>query len=94
MLSHDFILLASRVGFLAGNFALTIGFWVQVLKIYRTRSAKDFSWALLASLFACETLTWNYGFQIKEWPIIIIASLNLPATLLAIRGYLLFGRKI
>ncbi len=83
----------SRLSTVLTSFLLAFGLYRQVWKIYKTRSAKDFALSLITALLISEISWLNYGVAIDEWPIILIASLNLPAILLSGWGYFLYGRR-
>jgi uncharacterized protein with PQ loop repeat len=72
---------------------ITLGLYGQVRKIFCTKSAGDFYPVLLLALLANE-LTWlNYGLALREWPVILIAGLNLPAVGGALIGYWRFHKQ-
>jgi len=61
------------------NIATVYGLYAQAWKVWRSKSAKDFSWELLTALFAAEVAWLNYGFALAEWPIVSLSVANLPA---------------
>jgi uncharacterized protein with PQ loop repeat len=71
---------------------ITVGLYDQSLKIWRTRSAKDFTASIVLALLFNEAAWLNYGCSLKEWPVILIAALNIPAALIAAVGYLKFRK--
>ncbi len=76
----------SRVITLIASLFITIGLYDQVLKIFKTKSANDFTWTIILAL-AFNELAWiNYGYSLSEWPIIIVGLANSPAILLLIIG--------
>lgn len=78
---------ASRLLTLFASIAISIGLYDQAFKIWRTKSAKDFTWTIVAALVFNELAWLNYGFVLREWPIITIGLLNIPASLIAAVGY-------
>jgi MtN3 and saliva related transmembrane protein len=78
----------SRLAILAASILITIGLYDQSLKIWRTKSAKDLTLTLVFALVINEATWLNYGFALREWPIIAIGLLNTPAVLIATVGYL------
>lgn len=77
----------SRLLVTIASFLLTIGLWVQMIKMWRTRSVDDFAPLLLAALLFNEVSWLNYGILLNEWPIWLVAGANLPAVIGAIIGY-------
>ena len=71
---------------------ITVGLWSQALKVWRTRSAKDFTSVIIMSLLFSELAWLNYGITLNEWPIILIGSLCLPADILLVIGYIKYHR--
>ena len=75
------------------SIVLTIGLYAQVIKMFKTKSASDFSWVLVLALFF-DALAWlNYGICLWEWPIIVIGCISFPAVCGALVGYRKYGRK-
>ena len=75
--------LVSVLGLLAGSFT-TIAFLPQVLKTWRSRSAKDLSLGMF-SIFTLGVAMWlAYGFMINDLPVILanVITLVLASTLL------------
>ena len=67
---------ATSVGF-AAAFLTTVAFVPQVLKIWRTRSAKDVSLGMYA-LFSLGVALWLvYGLLLQAWPIVIANCITL-----------------
>lgn len=77
----------SRALTVLGSVAITLGLWHQAAKIWRTRSAKDFTSTLVVALVVNELVWLNYGIVLREWPIILIPLANLPAVLIASVGF-------
>ncbi|MBP6422749.1 MAG: SemiSWEET family sugar transporter [Propionivibrio sp.] len=77
---------ASAVGY-AAAILTTISFVPQVLKVWRTRSARDVSLGMY-SLFTLGIFTWLvYGALIESWPVILanFITLILAGTVLAMK---------
>jgi len=71
--------ITSAIGFIAAILT-TVSFVPQVLKVWRTRSAKDISLGMY-SLFTLGIATWLvYGVLIDSWPVILA---NLVTMILA-----------
>jgi MtN3 and saliva related transmembrane protein len=73
----------SVLGLVAGAFT-TIAFLPQVLKTWRSRSAKDLSLGMF-SIFTAGVAMWlAYGFMINDLPVILanVVTLILASTLL------------
>lgn len=69
---------------LAAGFCTTIAFIPQVLKTWKTKSAKDLSLGMY-SIFCTGIVLWlTYGFMIDDLPIILtnIASMSLALSIL------------
>lgn len=82
----------TRIAVLATSIALVGGLYAQVLKIWHTRSARDFSLILIIALLL-DGIAWlNYGFILREWPILTIGFISFPAVIGAFVGYLKYGR--
>lgn len=71
---------------------ITVGLYDQSLKIWRTRSARDFTTSIIIAIVFNEMAWLNYGFSLKEWPVILIPLLNIPAVLMAAVGYFKFRK--
>lgn len=76
------------VGILAGTFC-TISFIPQIIKIYRTKNAKDLSITTFLVFSLGVSLWLTYGILIKEAPIIIANT----ATLLLVMVILIMKLK-
>ena len=83
----------SRLITALASMVMTIGLYLQVIKIWRSKSAKDFSPGLLFALILNEAAWLNYGVALSEWPIILIGILNMPAVIMAIIGYRRWGTR-
>jgi MtN3 and saliva related transmembrane protein len=74
------------LGSVAG-FCTTIAFLPQVMKVWRTRSARDISLSMYA-IFTIGVLCWlAYGWILAIWPIIVanIITLAMVALLVAMK---------
>jgi len=78
----------SRIVVVLTSIIITIGLYSQGIKIWKTRSAKDFSFMLIVALFLDWMSWYNYGFMLHEWPIILIGSLSFPGVVLVCSGYI------
>ena len=84
----------TRIAVAASSIVLVLGLYAQVFKIWRTRSAKDFSLLLITALLF-DALAWlNYGvfLGMREWPILLVGLVSLPAVFGAFFGYFRYGR--
>ena len=64
------------LGMMAGTLT-TISFIPQVIKIYKTKDAKDLSIATFY-IFSCGVFLWLvYGVVMREWPIILANGVTL-----------------
>ena len=81
---------ASAVGY-AAAILTTISFVPQVLKVWRTRSAKDVSLGMY-SLFTLGIFTWLvYGVLIESWPVILANFITLVLAGMVLAMKLKFG---
>lgn len=81
----------SRWGVTIASVLLILGLYHQVYKMFKTRSASDFSYGMLGALVIAEFAWFNYGMVLKEWPILVMVGFELPASLLALYGRYKFG---
>jgi uncharacterized protein with PQ loop repeat len=84
----------SRVITLMASLTITFGLYAQCLKLFRTRSAKDFTPVLAGSLLFSEIVLLNYGLVLGEWPIVLISCLNMAPVVLITIGYGRYGRPV
>lgn len=77
----------SRFITLFASIFITIGLYDQAIKIWRTKSAKDFTTTIIVALIFNEFAWLNYGFSLREWPIMTIGILNVPAAIIAGIGF-------
>ena len=78
--------ITSTIGFIAAILT-TVSFVPQVLKIWRTRSAKDISLGMY-SLFTLGIAAWLvYGVLIDSWPVILanLVTLMLAGSVLVMK---------
>jgi MtN3 and saliva related transmembrane protein len=78
--------ITSTIGFIAALLT-TVSFVPQVLKVWRTRSAKDISLGMY-SLFTLGIATWLvYGVLIDSWPVILanLVTLMLAGSVLVMK---------
>lgn len=72
----------SRILTLVASLSITFGVYSQAYKIWKTKSAKDFTGILIFAIVLTEFVWLNYGIVIKEWPIITLEALNIPGVIL------------
>ncbi|MDO8513728.1 MAG: SemiSWEET family transporter [bacterium] len=72
----------SRLVTFVASLTITLGIYSQVWKIWKTKSAKDFSIILILGIVITELAWLNYGIVIKEWPIIALESINIPGVII------------
>ncbi len=77
----------SRIFTVIASVAVTVGVYVQAYKIWRTKSAKDFTWVIIIALILNEIAWLNYGLALSEWPIILISSVNIPGIIFTFIGF-------
>ncbi len=66
----------TSLGFLAGLLT-TFSFVPQAIHSWRTKSAGDFSWAMLLSFSIGLVLWTGYGLYLHSWPMILANSVTL-----------------
>ena len=71
------------VGFVAGTLT-TLAYVPQVIRTWRTRSAKDLSLGMLLALSAGVGLWLVYGVALGAWPIIIANGVTLVLALVLV----------
>lgn len=72
----------SRMVTFVASLTITFGVYAQVWKIWKTKSAKDFSTVLIFGIVITELAWLNYGIVIREWPIIALESINIPGVVI------------
>ena len=90
MNSYDEI---SRVITVLASLTITVGLYAQCVKLFRSRSARDFTPALVGSLLFSEVVWLNYGLVLGEWPIVLVSCLNMAPVVLITLGYWRYGRS-
>jgi len=83
----------SRIVTLFAALAISYGLYDQALKIWRTKSVRDFTLSIIAALLFNEAAWLNYGVALREWPIITIGCLNIPAASLIVLGYIRYRKQ-
>lgn len=81
---------ASQWLVLLASLLITFGLYDQAVKIWRTRSVKDFTSSIVIAILVNEIAWLNYGFSLKEWPVVTVSLLNTPAAIIAAVGYFRF----
>lgn len=82
----------SRIVTLLASIFMTFGLYAQAIKIWRTKSAKDFTVTIIAAIIVNEIVWLNYGFVLWEWPIITLGCLNIPAAVIAGYGFIKYRK--
>ena len=71
---------------------ITAGLYAQASRIFKTKSASDFTLVLILALIYNE-VSWSiYGGWIISWPLIIVTVFNIPALIMIAVGYAKYGR--
>lgn len=83
----------SRIFAFSTSVILVSGLYAQAYKIFKTKSAKDFTLLLILALLLDEIAWLNYGVAIREWPVFMLGFLSLPAVFLALCGYVKYGYR-
>lgn len=63
------------------SLSMTYGLYAQAVKIWKTKSAKDFALVLVISVVANEIVWLNYGIVLRQWPIIGLGIINVPCVI-------------
>jgi len=63
------------------SICLTYGLYDQAWKAWNNKSKEAYSLPLAIFLVANETVWLTYGIAIREWPIIAICGINVPAVI-------------
>ncbi|MGH8507125.1 MAG: SemiSWEET family transporter [Gammaproteobacteria bacterium] len=82
-----------RINTALAGLAITVGVYVQCIKIFQTKSAKDFSPILILSLLYNEASWLIYGLGIEEWPIIALTIIAFPAEIGILIGYVRYKKN-
>jgi uncharacterized protein with PQ loop repeat len=72
---------------LTASIAIILGLYAQAVKIWRTKSARDFTAMIVIAILVNECAWLNYGYSIQKWPIILVSILDLPAAIAITIGY-------
>jgi MtN3 and saliva related transmembrane protein len=78
---------------LIGSFIVSVGLVPQLMKVYETKSAIDFSYSFLGLSSLGVGLTVIYGLSENLWPIYIPCSMELVGILLLLVMKLVYDRK-
>jgi|GEM_PF-1014534 len=81
-----------RLNCLVAGLVITVGVYIQTLKVFQTKSAKDFALLLVVALLYNELAWLWYGLVIGEWPIVALCAINIPADIGIAIGWVLYGR--
>ncbi len=84
---------ASRILSVVTSIGLVYSLYAQGFKIWRRRSAADIHMAIAVVPLINEIAWLNYGFAIREWPILVICGVNLGACLLITTGYFKYRKR-
>lgn len=84
----------SRILASIGSSTIVVGLYLQAIKMHRTKSVDDFSTILVLSLVINELAWFNYGLALSEWPILLIAGLNIPAVFSMLLGYFMYRKDV
>ena len=84
----------SRIVTLVASIVITVGLYDQAVKIWRTKSAKDFSGIIILAIVFNEMAWLNYGIALREWPIILLAIMNVPAAFVAAIGFIKYHKEV
>jgi len=82
-----------RVNSAVAALMTSAGIYLQCFRLFRTRSARDLSPALIITLLYFEVSWLAYGLMISEWPVIAGTAATLPADIGIAVGYVMFGRN-
>lgn len=77
----------SRIITLIASAFITIGLYDQACRIFKIKSARDFSMTIIFALIFNELAWLNYGISLSEWPIILVGAVNIPALIIIFVGY-------
>ena len=89
----DSVLDIIRINSAFAGLILTVGVYVQCIKIFQTKSAKDFSPILILSLLYNEVSWLIYGLGIEEWPITALTIIAFPAEIGILIGYMRYKKN-
>lgn len=77
-----------RILTVVASCVMAIGVYLQAWKIWKTKSAKDFSWTIIFAIVFNEVAWLLYGLALHEWPIILVSIINFPGILGTTSGFL------
>ena len=72
--------MTETIGFAAAIFT-TLAYLPQVIKVWKSRSAKDISMRMYAMMSTGVFLWLVYGIRLRSWPIILANGVTLALTL-------------
>ncbi len=72
----------SRILTMVSSITIMFGVYSQALKIWQTKSVKDFTPILIFAMVFTEFIWLNYGLAIREWPIIVLETINIPGVVI------------
>ncbi len=78
---------------MAAGLVITAGVYIQMIKVFQTKSAKDFALILVIALLYNEVAWLWYGIYIREWPVVVIGAINIPADIGIAIGWWLYGDR-
>ncbi|GLE10931.1 hypothetical protein PINS_up023203 [Pythium insidiosum] len=90
MVNHDAIL---DVLGLIGSFVISAALVPQIQKVYRTKSANDFSYSFMCLYVGGLTLVTIYGAGKSLWPIWIPVSIELVGAIILLSLKIMFDRQ-
>jgi len=83
----------SRIITLIASALITYGLYDQATRIYKIKSARDFTVTIIFALMINELAWLNYGVSLGEWPIIIVGAINIPALVMIFTGYFKYKNR-
>lgn len=82
----------SRIIIIVCSLGMTIGIYFQTIRVWKRKSAQDLSAVMVVAILVSAVGWLNYGFAIREWPILVIDFATLPADIGIAIGYLMFRK--
>lgn len=82
----------SRIATSVFSMGMIIGIYSQGFKIWKRRSAKDVSTALVVAMLLNEIAWFNYGLALHEWPIIAITLATLAGEIIITLGFIKYRK--
>lgn len=83
----------SRIITLVASALITYGLYDQAIRIYKIKSARDFSMSIIFALMINELAWLNYGISLSEWPIILVGAVNIPPLIMIFTGYFKYKNR-